>query len=810
MDSNSLISELYQLGYINGKAFFFCVEQNISTVGDLELLSRDSFPSYCKDELLALLATDNSSDINILSDSSEQIAPSCYKQILDYYESLILEAGPRTQRLFDSIREQQGDYQFVQKLLSISDPTDFPDVYYVGKGTILRAIDIVKKIQTFATSNHVRTNDSQLSNNDELAIEANFSNNTNKSFVDSLEPIVLSQMQHLTVRSKNVLHKLLMQSGGSVSSLYSVVTNPDFKVKDLQNAGKKSWGEISAFIAWLRSTIESFERNKDGQEDISSVASNIREEELWKQFGFDQETSRELLDKHQKLGRIPVFSAIHHYIKSLEHKKRTIIQSLLLIYKEQNTVNRNELAKQLSLTSERVRQLTLSLLHNHIEKFVLRLRARWSDSLFEYDYHLPESINLEEGTTFSRNFIYWVITLLNDKFSIVGDIDHCFLNFHNRKPQIYIVPSKLNKVFNFDHFLELFDQIYHDKHTSDYECNISDLCFRCFRGRVIFEDIYEIISICKHMIELFYVCYFREGKVVIEQNAQLLIGDIIVALIEDAGKPLSADELFTAINEHYPGRITTIQSLTAYIQKDNRLLPMGRSGIYTLAKWCNEEHRGGTIREFAYEYLSSLPDPIATIEEIGQYVRKYRPDSSDSSIKANLLAESSGRYTTYYQKNTCYIGLSSYDHDPSFVPYTKEGRKRDFKISCTLLEQFLVNQNHFPFINKNDEDEMRLYRFWNIQKHKLSQGELDDKEASIVKSILTRFDDLPRTKSEYLWLKTFDRVITGIKEIGLSFIRREYQWIYGAIREYQLGSLEEWKKPKVQLLIKTIEDAKRL
>lgn len=115
-----------------------------------------------------------------------------------------------------------------------------------------------------------------------------------------------------------------------------------------------------------------------------------------------------------------------------------------------------------------------------------------------------------------------------------------------------------------------------------------------------------------------------------------------------------------------------------------------------MTEWTHGEHRGGTIREFATEYLLSLSPSIAPLEDIGNYVRRFRPASSDKSIHANLLL--GGTYDIFYKEEVRYIGFANQEYPEEYRRFCSQtDSRRDFKSSCTLLEQFVAANERLPF-----------------------------------------------------------------------------------------------------------------
>lgn len=86
------------------------------------------------------------------------------------------------------------------------------------------------------------------------------------SNVDTLLPLVLPRLDSLTVRAKNAVISLLKENNNSLSQLYSVISRPDFKPKDLKNVGNGTVQEIRMLLDDIQEYLESFADERSVQE----------------------------------------------------------------------------------------------------------------------------------------------------------------------------------------------------------------------------------------------------------------------------------------------------------------------------------------------------------------------------------------------------------------------------------------------------------------------------------------------------------------------------------------------------------------
>lgn len=201
---------------------------------------------------------------------------------------------------------------------------------------------------------------------------------------------------------------------------------------------------------------------------------------------------------------------------------------------------------------------------------------------------------------------------------------------------------------------------------------------------------------------------------------------------------------------------------------------------------------GGTIRDLVQEYLNSLTEPIAPLSEICNYVAKFRTNVKEDSVKTNLLAESSNRFSIYHKDNVLYVGYTGNCYGDSFIIQDKRKGHRTFKDSIEILENFIKNNDRFPYTSGVDTEELRLSRFWNVSKSNLKKGLLSPEEVIEIERIEQSYGKLRTKKERVSWderLKRFVAYITANDKLPVPS-SKDYVWFIENKKLFETGMLE--------------------
>lgn len=780
------ISDLYASGEISGRVYFWCVENNFDTLQDIvdaDILSDKGHKYY--DVFSGTISEKSQKD----KESETKSAPAKFG--FEELQSLMYEQGlsVRGTHALEALFQECGNS--VEEIYRTITARDFKvhKLKNVGRKTVPELEGAISLIKTSIES-HVQAKAENAQEKE-----------TDLSGLESLSPLILARAASLSTRSGNVIRALFEACHSSVEKLYREVTSSSFNVHQLRNAGRKSCGELIEYFKWFVSLSDRFssgEKTEDIEETIS--------QQKLSNAGLLGDTA-EILSVSEELGLFPVFTAIKSYLNQLPERDTIIVNGCLDIYRGQVLPSRVEVAKQAHVTPERARQLRVKIFSS-LKDYVKSLKKLTID-IPKHSYAIAElpSVNQNERTNFNEDLIYWTLSIIqSDDYVLLGDPSIAFANtWGNEDYKLNIASKRLSDIFDYRAFYEFFESEQSAKRYEDAHYNLNDIIPRYFKGRAYFESLNDIAEECKAIINRSFGFSIFGNEVVAEKNAERNIPELVEIILRDIGHPMTIDELSREFAIRYPNK--TSIALAGALRINPNIKAVGRSSTYALAEWNEGTDRGGTIREFAVEYLMSRPLPIAKLQDIGEYVRQFRPTSSDKSINTNLLLEQNDTFAVFYRKGergNRYIGMAKYDFGDEYRKADpKIDAKRDFKTSCTLLESFVVDNGRLPFSNSVSEEEKRLCRFWNIYRRKFENGELSGEEHDIIESMYSRFAPLKINKKDYDWEQKYTAVKNAlIQSSGLESLPDSSQeWFWMEVRNYRYGRIAEHRKEQIEELL---------
>ena len=761
--NNKRITDLYASGEISGFAYLGCVENNIYTVQDAVdsgLLQEESC-AWGK-ELRQLLETVPVENTNSNYEPTEE-------ELKRIIQDGLSKLSVRSRNVLDLIFYQckKSYVTFFEHLLSPNFVVK--DIKNIGRKS-------TPEIEAFITS--LRT----ISEDKFRQRKAEPTEN-----LDDYNAIFENRLNTLSVRSFHAVDALFASCGRSVSAFMGKISECSFKVSDLPAIGKKSSVEIEQWINSFRELINLGEDGKDEAEKSTRISSYVAKGVRGNCEAID--------NKCEELGYFPYFLAIQSYIDSLDSRDKAIIERQIEIYNNKAVENRKETAKALHITPERTRQLRNSIAQE-LYGYVSTLRAfKEVYPNFIYDKGKYLQINTSEGTAFNDNFVCYVLaTIWPERYTLVGNADVAFMNPYGCEKNLALVSAEYSQIFDFGSFMEYFERYFQEKRVEDSILSVPEMVHRFFKGRVYFEYIDDIVKECKEILERLFLFDLIGDEVHISKNASRNNPEWAELIIREAGHPMTIEEVYEELEKRNPGKSKSVEAFAGAIRNNPNLVPYGRSSTYGLKEWTEGSSRGGTIREFVTEYLLSLPYPIATLEDIGKYVRQYRPSSSDKSIHANLLLEVNDAFSVYYKDGVRHIGLTNFEYPDEYRKFDKiTDSKRSFEMSCTLFEAFVAEHGRLPFSSNVDEDEMRLARFWNVQQSLLKKGMLNEKENAIIRNMLNKYEGLKVIKKDYDWQQQLQTIknalMNGFSITSLSNEKR--LWLAKQIQNYKYGRMTE-------------------
>lgn len=507
---------------------------------------------------------------------------------------------------------------------------------------------------------------------------------------------------------------------------------------------------------------------------------------------------------HQKaneIGHFPLFFAIQKHIENLSIKDYTILLGQVDIYNEQVLRDRKDIGKELNMTHERVRQLRSKILDD-LRKYIISIHT-----IEDFPYQTIEAlnnINLQEETNFQDNFIYWVASICNKTtWTLIGVIDEVFYNPHGHQVNLNIVPTILAKVYDFKKFIRNFDKIYRERRSVNTKIDLQTYCLKFFKESIQIAFLEDIIHECKKIILRTYDCTPNGDIIELESNAYRGIPDIVAEILENNGSPMTTEEIYKVLKEEYPEKkCTNLQSCKIHISKNERIVnlePVGRKALFALVEWNAGDKRNSSIREIAEEFIMNSDDKIVLLDELCDYIRPYRPDYSNASLRRTLITVNEG-FSLYEKLGKQYIGFTARAYSPEYVEVDSLPDKRTVLTSCKELEKFITTNKRFPYLGDEcTDDENRLARFWQRTQKKKKDNQLFGQELEEVTRIEEEYSLLFMPKYEFYWRQEFNEIHNKLMRSGKhSLFATEHEWCEKYIKLLKYNRLTDWQVPLIE------------
>lgn len=805
MTVDSYISNLYNQGIVSGSTFLYCVENSIDTVDGL-LAIADNIPDYVmadikylKSELGIYDKTNDNNNHNLIIDeeTNSEVKRVDYIELYQIYLELKKGYDVRTNNCLNQIEQTicgSDQEAFIKYILEISQ-LDVLKIRNAGRKTSFQITDLSKSLRKFAKIEIDELSRGEVSKPG--AERGPFLQDV--EWCDSILPIIISLADNYSVRSKNAILSLINSCNHNVCKLYEMFASPNFDPYSIKKIGRKSVPEIIDF----KNRVISLCNEYSSTENISNLEKANKVLQL-KEEGIKH--PEYIIKLEEKLGHFPLLAATNQFIISMPAREYKIVGEYLLVLRGGTEKELDDIANELSLTRERIRQLA----NKQINTFEGLINS-WKGFLVDYHYPIFEkdawlTMCEREGVAFTQNFVKWLISLVDDTVHLIGDPISAFKTYHGRIKPLYLMPKRLYNIFDIHSFIEHINNLASEKRYEEERYNLRELIYNFFRGRVLFEIVEELEDFARRIIDYEVDCLLYEGNLIFRANTVKNAPEIIEDIIRANGDVMSLDEIYERYKELYPLKEVEPKNIRASIHQNKNIKPIGRSGRYTLSEWKNGYARGGTIREFAYECIVNSPAKIVRIDALCEYISQFRRDVEEDSIQSNLLAEASGKFGLYFYDGDRYIGLTSVQYDDCYIAAINDenSERRSTKQSYTLLENFIVEHKRFPF-SSGPDDEPRLYRFWYNQTYCYTHGDIDAENKQIYDYIDTKYGHYKVSQCDYIWHRTFVELRDLVKLQCFGDIKnRHNKWLLQNAELYRNKQLAEWQVPLFKELIQLI------
>lgn len=318
-------------------------------------------------------------------------------------------------------------------------------------------------------------------------------------------------------------------------------------------------------------------------------------------------------------------------------------------------------------------------------------------------------------------------------YYLIGSEKDALSLLYREPGSLSLFPRPLRRFIAIDNFVNHVSSLISSERFLQEEYPIEDLVSPFAKKALASADqetCTEIYSWCTYLIEHHLKAPVIDGVIKLDANARESLAEIAYKIVKERGHAISGQEIASIVSDRYPDRLYSTGSVIQSLRLHPEIATIGRSGLFTLKEWDNDENRGGTIRAFVDELLASKTEPIASLIEIETYVKQFRPDTKAISIQNNLLLDSSNKYKLYKKGGERYIGLSSYHFTNEYVPFESNYTpRRSLEESFARLQEFIETNKRFPrSCRPSTDEERRLSRFIDTMRYREKHQNLKPQE----------------------------------------------------------------------------------
>jgi hypothetical protein len=482
---------------------------------------------------------------------------------------------------------------------------------------------------------------------------------------------------NLSNRSKNALTSFLDGNLKIRNISERILTNDRFNFQDIKNVGKKTVTELKSFF----DSIIDF---------IAKVSEVENENELIAL------RNRFIIEKTFSISSIPdeilksqsIFTLVDFLISKnviFDKNENIIFLRAFKIYNNLTPLTLDEIAEELKISRERVRQIRKAILRNLFSNLqFLRnldddLYRKYSldqnQQLINVDEILNKMINQINNTNFSTEFNSILIySYIPDKYELLGNIEDVFqpkiFNSRGRHnwDNFYLVSQDLTNIFDFNKFVDDLSKRLNDRIEETYSFH-----FKSYLSNFLKVEDRSITALVLPVAEKiinkeFNLIIDLNDNIVFKRNTVKQVPEFAIEALEKLGAPANIEEIYKLIEKDFPEITKSKEALRGSLQQTPEIIYFGRSSTYGLKKWETEKDgiKGGTIKDIIFDYLNDKNYPIHILELVNE-VHRYRGETNAKNIITNLKLDPQNQFLIF---NQSFIGLSckSYNSKLSNLP----------------------------------------------------------------------------------------------------------------------------------------------
>lgn len=480
-----------------------------------------------------------------------------------------------------------------------------------------------------------------------------------------INSFIFANTNSLSVRSKNAISLHLKNNFKVKNFAEKILLSESFNAQNIKNIGAKCVPEIEIYISNIKDFI--FEVNQTRDEKYLIALKN----NFLIQRTFDIPSVPNEILESESIFQLTEFLLNQNAF--FDEIQTVIVKRALKLFNNQKKLTLDEIAEQVNLSRERVRQIRKLCLEDLFNK--LLFISNFNDDLFQkysidvesmyidINTDILNKINQSNNTNFSREFITFILSAyLKVNFSLVGNYEDVlqpkYFNSRNRHNwnNFYIVEKRLALEFDFTSFTNDISNRLSDRIEELYSFNFKSYLSKFLTNNNI-DTIELLFPVCEEIInEEFEIYLDLEENINFKRNTTRQAYEYAFEALEHLGKTSKVKEIFEKVIELHPNYDTEEAKIRASMKRKNGFVPIGRKSLFGLKKWESEldNFKGGTIKDIIIDFLERYKEPIHILKVL-KHLEQFRQKKDERSVITNLKVDPMKRFLIF---NQGFIGLT--------------------------------------------------------------------------------------------------------------------------------------------------------
>lgn len=575
-------------------------------------------------ELIELIKTITNLSIDLQMEAAFQTPTKADKQKEMFFNREFEKLNVRAKNVLGSFGINDY-YSFNERIIKSGDLVLISKIRNCGAKTTTEITDFAKRILQILHETNGNYDSNSLKTRDFVGSIPLTRKLVERNIFKSEEELLFTTgFDFLSNRTKNVL--ISSQANNLQGFVKNILNNSDlYDLKTLKNCGETTEKEIGAF-----------------KNHILDLLSKTRDVEVVRNLFMDL--------------KIYIFDA-----KVLRPTENMILCNYFGYTEETTFKSLDSIAAEVSLTKERVRQITFSVLEK-IKNIVCKITNNDKHYLISYFHEdfftitpsIARTINIKEGTSFSSAFITYVLQCI--EYS-----GYNFICVDDRPAQYSGFFYKKELPFNFSSSHKILDSNIPVKRKHDIKIKIDDLISafmtnNSHEGKVGSDVKNQFVKAFKLLCE----CKYAEPNLILQSNEHIIfrrntkqkLYDSIRDILNYYKKPLHFTEIFDECLKNGV-QVSSALNIHSLMQRYPNIFGLKGPGIYGLIEWGGYF---GTIGDVTEQLLRERNKPIDR-KELTEILTRELYISQDSINTILFHYENENRFVRM-KKST--IGLKEW------------------------------------------------------------------------------------------------------------------------------------------------------